>query len=645
MIHSNSTKLPGRPVAFDDEDLNSLLLRAGRQNAISDLGSLRKLIGFQGGGFSPNANVDQVCASLGVSQEDLQHRWIRDAAAVGFPGFVHWFGTFLPKELVRIRYRRFLASQSDFSHTPAHWLLEVASHCPQTHLSLADTCPSCGKEQPWTMASQPNECVHSSCGKPLSTRSHSSLGGELAADYTNSFALVDPNPSKRTSALQALPADFHDWDGADAFLAVLGFAGAKRGLERAQAGRKDPFKGGRDYSNLTAHHVAFGYRALATWSHSLVELFETFQRTVGSPRYREGIASMEAFLTQGGKQDRVKELVEAAAPQAIRRAKLAFYDVSSSPTLNAARVGFLSMSDARSKFRIDNRTLRRLVPAGACFHAENSSKGGAVLFDESKLGAVVQRYRNTVDHVRAAKALGVPSFVVPVMVKANLLVEDQCPDLALLTSNKSVLTAASLEGLRSKIVGNNGRRRGDYIEIAKLMAWIASPEVWVALCRAIIDGDLRPNRVTEQQSIPPFERLGLPKKDFAAWLKDTRFDRAEWADLKATKADAKLVLNTNDNAIRAAVKSGVLEVFEQRQEMLRFSSVKGLASNWISCDTVAFWEGETARSWFHRFEDMKFPSMPLSVGGQKVYLKLFCRQKVQEYCNSIRASGSMLNFV
>ncbi|WP_417497317.1 hypothetical protein [Maricaulis sp.] len=642
----HQVRLPGHPAPFADEDLNSLLFRAGMLNQVQDVGALRGMLGFDGGGLSPKAQLDQVAFALGLSPEEVDFRWVRDACNAGRPGFVHWFGTFLPKELVRVQNRRFPASSIPITHTPSFWLLEVASHCPHSLISLTNDCPQCGRKQPWNKAASFDECAYQECRAPLGVNQPELLSEGLASDYHNAFCLVDPDVSKRNSKRLTLPGEFHDWDAGDVFMAVLGFAGAKRGLERAQAGRKDPFKGGREYRNLTAGHIAFGFHALANWDESLVELFETFQRTVGTPRYREGIASMEAYLTQGGKQDRIKGLVEATAPKAIRRSGTAFYAVTGSATLNSARSGLISVGDARSKYRIDNRTLQRLVPAGRCFHAQSISSGGAVLFDEAKLEAVVYRYRQSVDYVRAAKSLGVPSFVIPAMVRAGLLEDVQCSDVALLTSNKPVLESSSLELLRSQLTGTNGRRKAEYIPLQSLMAWVVSPAVWVALCEAIIRAELQPNRVSETPGLPPLERLGLPKKVFANWIKSQPgTGHADWGCIEATKSDARLVLNTNDNAIRAAISMEFLEPIKARQEKIQFSSLEEFAKNWISCETVASWEGESPMTWFRRFEAQKLPKLQLSIAGQKPYLTLFCRPSVQHYCDSTRASRSALSHI
>lgn len=615
------------------EALESFLARTGLYNEIRNVGSFRRVLGLSGNELPAPEQITSSARTLGISEDDLRRCWLWNAHIEGRRGWKNWFGAYLPEKIVRTSRRRFAPSVTTLGYNPAFWMLRPASFCPLTFERLLDACPECGQELTWTKAHELDECPNPSCRTDFRRLVPEMLSREHRETYAAAFRLIHPVEAIRRKAVRALPAPFCGLESGEVFTTLVGLAGAVRGLERAKSGDEKPFKDARRYEAPQASDIARAYDIVVGWKDSLTDLIVEFQKTVGSPQYRGGLHDLVKYLKSYTATDRLRDVVEQALPRAIRASNAALYARGDSPILSKAREGLISISQTRERFHIDNRTLQRLVPGGACFHSQSEARAGPVLFEVMELEASILAYRGSKTLDRAGQVLGVPSYIVPSLAERGFLETQNDSDACLLAGTNRLVTEASVTELRKKLAGSRGRGGNELIALQKLMTWIADPQDWVKLVAAIAEKDLKA-KVVQDGHPSPFERLGLPFREFSAWRKD-RSESAEKPRATteaATKTDASMILGCNQNAVRVALANGALDLSEHDSGLLTVRSLVRLTKSWVSSSTVAsLCHDRGPKAWYNTFAEADIDRLELGEPGRDPFLTLFNRAQVTAF--------------
>ncbi|GGE48561.1 hypothetical protein GCM10011367_24230 [Marinicauda pacifica] len=628
-------RLAGQLQIYPDEGLQSFLFRSGLHNEFRQIGSLRNVLEIQGKTLPAKEVLERAAYVLGVSSHDLRRCGQWRSQEEGRNGWYNWFGTRLPETMVRTHFRRFLVGADAPDYTPATWMLVPASHCPLTFQKLYSACPSCGRELLWSNAHELDECP--SCETQFSSLAPEVLEEDFRSQYAASFRIVDPVESVRAEALEKLPKPFCSWEAGDTFCSLLNFAGAVRGLERAQAGTEYPFAGSRRYTFLEARHVAAGYAILSDWESKIFDFCLEYHRTVGSPTYCRGLKHLEKYFKTPLATDDLWSVIEDQFSQAIKQSKIALYALKASPVPSKARGDLISLGEAREVFQIDDRTLQRLVPNGGSFHAKSDPTAGPVLFNEARLTKSVAAYKDSQTYAVAAQGLGIPSYAISALIVEGLLAPELDRDALLLANEEPLVCARSMEDLKKSIAGSNGRGGRSLVPLKELMTWVADPRAWAALTAALVGNELRAKVIDPDRKTPTFQRLGLPRQEFLDWLGQKK---SVWSDpphdsfAPATKSDAAYVLDTNSNAIRAAIIQGVLSNSEGDPTKIAVSSLVSLAASWVSTKVVAALLERSSREWFESFSLEGVTALPLADQSGTTFTTLFDRNEVITYCES-----------
>lgn len=633
--HTRLGRLAGQVALYPDEALESFLFRSGTHNAIQQISSFRSVLGLAGSRLPADNALQTAAYTLGVNSNDIRRCALWNASDTYRPGYVNWFGTFLPKKLVRTANRRFPVGVEPLPYSPAFWMLPTAPLCPSTLHKLHDYCPVCSSRLSWSAGCELGYCSKDDCRADFSEFDAVPTEEIGLENYSAAFGLIHPEELVRRTHINQLPPYFHEWEAGDVYIALLVFAGATRGLERARAGVERPFVGVRKYESLKAAHLSEGFRVLQDWDESIIRLMVDYQRTVGSPRYRGGIHDLVKYLTAPSIPAPLRALIDSAMPEALRECETAFYAPQASPVLSKAREGLISVGAAREKYRIDNRTLERLVPNGRCFHAKSESTAGPVLFNERLLSTAIQAYRSSMNAEVAGAALGVPSYVISGLADRGILEVQAAHDVQLLAPQKQLVTEESVRRLQQRIHGSKGRRKADIQPVGDLMLWIVRPSLWVALVESVLKGVLVPKVVTPQRDLPTFSRLGLPPKEFYDWLALQTVCEHALLDTtgRATKTDVAAVMRCNLNPVRAALRDGMLTL--TKDGGVTIESLMALTDAWISAEAAATYMGETARRWFSRFDQAELRRLELSDPDRKPFLTLFHKADVIDYFEAV----------
>lgn len=625
-------RLSGQLPIYPDEALQSFLFRSGLHNELRQIGALRNVLGIQGKTLPEKEILERAGYVLSVSPDDLRRSGQWRIEEEGRSSWYNWFGTCLPEKMVRTRFRRFPVGTAAPDYTPATWMLAPASHCPLTFQKLYSACPSCGRELLWTNAHELDECP--SCETQFSALAPEMLEEDLRGQYGAAFQIIDPIESVRGEGLEKLPEPFCSWEAGDAFCSLLNFAGAVRGLERAQAGTEYPFGGSRKYTSLEGRHIAAGYAILSEWESKVFDFCLEYHRTVGSPTYCRGLKHLEQYLKTPLATDDLWPVIEDQFSQAIKESKTALYALKASPVLSKAREGLISVGEAREAFQIDNRTLQRLVPNGRSFHAKSDATAGPVLFNKGLLTKSVAAYKDSQTYAVAAHGLGIPSYAISGLIVEGLLAAELDGDALLLANEGRLVCARSMEELKKSISGSNGRGGRSLVPLKELMTWVPDPRAWAALIAALVENELRAKVIDPDRKTPTFERLGLPRREFLDWLGQKKSD---WSDAlceafaPATKSDAAYVLDTNSNAIRAALIQGVLAKSKCDETKITVPSLVSLAADWVSTKVVAALLERTPREWFESFGSEGVTALPLADQSGTTFTTLFDRNEVITY--------------